>query len=62
MGHVFDVNAAVLAVTAGLDVVPWPRRAPKQDELIRVRDRLDLDWAGDRCGSAAGGLDGAPGR
>lgn len=57
MGHVFDVNAAVLAVTAGLDVVPWPPPGAKQDELIRVRGigsiwigpatdaaRLQADW------------------
>ena len=57
MGQVFDVNAAVLAVTAGLDVVPWPPPGAKQEELIRIRGigsiwigpaadaaRLQADW------------------
>lgn len=57
IGHVFDVNAAVLAVTAGLDVVPWPPPGALQEDLIRVRGigsiwigpaadaaRLQADW------------------
>ena len=58
MGHVFDVNAA-----AGGD--GWPgcgALAPagrSRTSSSAFGDRLDLDWAGDRAGSVAGGLDGA---
>lgn len=45
VGHVFDLNAAVLAVTAGLDAIPWPPPGAEQDELIRVRG-IGSIWLG----------------